>query len=310
MTPEQRFRLSGWLSDRTGAAVEITRAERIGVGHSKAMWSLWTHHGRRLVARIDRGGVFATAVGDEARCMRRLGDAGIPVARIVADDPDGTVIGHPLLVMEHVAGADGSPLPSPVVDDLIRTVQRLHELSPAADGYGLVAVDQVEHWIDVTRRVGVVPLLEEAAVRLATGRPESSRVVCPVHGDVGPGNLVHDGDRVLALTDWEFAHLGVPAEDWVYLAVDRGVAEMSTGAWRRRIADLTGWSVTDDEWRYWEALNAFKGACANLTALPIFEHGVTPEPDLLVVGTALHHLFLRRLVDLLDDGADGARTGA
>jgi hypothetical protein len=54
--------------------------------------------------------------------------------------------------------------------------------------------------------------------------------------------------------------------------------------------------VTDPEWRYWEALNLFKGACANVTALPIFEHGITPSPDLLTVGTALHHVFLSRVV--------------
>ncbi len=307
MTPEQRFRLAGWLSDRTGGAVEITAAERMGVGHSKAMWALSTHHGGRLVARIDQGGVFGTRIADEVRTMTALRDAGVPVPRIVAADPDGHVLGHPLFVMVHVDGEGGTRLPPAVADDLIRRLHELHGLGdPAPTGLGgrraadaLPGGDQVAHWLAVARRVGRVPLLEEAAARLAATRPPGALADRPVHGDAGPGNLVHDGERVLALTDWEFAHLGDPAEDWVYLATDRGSAEMSTEAWRQRIAALTGWSITDAEWAYWNALNEFKGACANLTALPVFL-GATPAPDLLTVGTALHHVFLRRVVGLVD----------
>ncbi len=46
-------------------------------------------------------------------------------------------------------------------------------------------------------------------------------VVC--HGDVGPGNFLHDGARVTALLDWEFAHLGDPMDDlawWVFRGHD------------------------------------------------------------------------------------------
>ena len=313
MTPEQRLVLAGWLSDRTGGAVEITSARRIGIGHSKEMWYLETHHGQRLVTRVDRGGVFATEIGDEARWMERLRRAGVPIPRVVAVDADGVVIGRPLLVMEHVdsGGADGGGAPAlapAVADALIHALDRLHHLPDVDDGYALADVDQVGHWIGVARRTGEVPLLEEAAAWLVANRPVGAERRRPVHGDAGPGNLVHDGERVRALTDWELAHLGDPAEDWVYLAVDRGAGQMTTAAWRRRIAELTGWSVGDEEWRYWEALNAFKGACANLTALSIFEHGVTPSPDLLVVGTALHHLFLRRVASIVGDArADAPR---
>ena len=79
MTPEQRLVLAGWLSDRTGGAVEITSARRIGIGHSKEMWYLETHHGQRLVTRVDRGGVFATEIGDEARWMAARADTPVPV---------------------------------------------------------------------------------------------------------------------------------------------------------------------------------------------------------------------------------------
>jgi hypothetical protein len=85
----------------------------------------------------------------------------------------------------------------------------------------------------------------------------------------------------------------------VYIAKEKGSGEMPPDAWRRRIGELTGWSITDDEWRYWDALNLFKGACANVTAWPIFERGVTPTPDMLTVATALYHDHLRRAIDIV-----------
>jgi aminoglycoside phosphotransferase (APT) family kinase protein len=34
-----------------------------------------------------------------------------------------------------------------------------------------------------------------------------------VHGDFGPQNVLIEGDRITALVDWEFAHIGQPVED-------------------------------------------------------------------------------------------------
>ena len=34
-----------------------------------------------------------------------------------------------------------------------------------------------------------------------------------VHGDAGPYNVLVEGDRLTAVLDWEFAHVGDPAED-------------------------------------------------------------------------------------------------
>ena len=261
------------------------------------MYKLTTTHGDRFVARVEQGGIFGTRTSDEVRCTTRLHAAGVPVAQVVASDEVGHVLGHPVFVMEFVDGVD-TPAPTVVVDDFIRQLDRLHHL-PDADGLGLSGRDQVDVWLERASVVEPSPLLLEGAAWLRANRPAHAIDTAPIHGDAGPGNFVHDGARVLALTDWEFAHLGDPAEDWVYLASDKGRGAMGPDDWRRRIEQLTGWSVPDHEWRYWDALNVFKGACANVTALPVFEHGVTPRPDVLTVGTALHHVFLKRLITIV-----------
>ena len=297
MTPDQQFRLAGFLSDALGLAVELHEVVRLGTGRSRAMYRLTTTHGQRYVARVEQGGIFGTLTADEVRCTALLGRAGVPVAPIVAADEAGHVLGHPLFVMEFVEGLD-APAPPIVVDDFIRQLDRLHQLPVTVD-VGLSSRDQVDVWLERASVVEPSPLLLEGVAWLRANRPAHAIDTAPVHGDAGPGNFVHDGQRVLILTDWEFAHLGDPAEDWVYLASDKGRGAMSSNDWRRRIEALTGWSAPDDEWRYWDALNVFKGACANITALPVFEHGITPSPDVLTVGTALHHTFLKRLITIV-----------
>ncbi len=38
-----------------------------------------------------------------------------------------------------------------------------------------------------------------------------------VHGDIGPANFLHDGQRVTAVLDWESTHFGDPMEDMAWL---------------------------------------------------------------------------------------------
>jgi hypothetical protein len=87
-------------------------------------------------------------------------------------------------------------------------------------------------------------------------------------------------------------------EDWAYVIAMRGARTMPVDAWRALIADIAGIDVTDSHLRYWGAFNFFKGACANLTCLPVFA-GANPAPNMAIIGTALQQSFLRRLAGLV-----------
>ncbi len=62
------------------------------------------------------------------------------------------------------------------------------------------------------------PLAHFAFAWLERNAPPPAERVVLCHGDVGPGNFLHDGERVTALLDWEFAHLGDPLDDLAWLA--------------------------------------------------------------------------------------------
>ena len=188
-------------------------------------------------------------------------------------------------------------------------LEELHRLDPAvaAPALGPVPADprtavqaQVTRWLEVYRACSPrpEPLLEEGAAWLRANLAPTGPTVL-VHGDPGPGNFLHRDGRLVALTDWEFAHLGDAAEDWTYLAAVRGRKLMDVRAWRQRLASVSPAAGDDRTWHAWEAFNQFKGACANLTALALFRDGTVTAPNLLAIGTAVHARFLRRLAELV-----------
>ncbi len=72
--------------------------------------------------------------------------------------------------------------------------------------------------IDAGRAPQVLHLLGSLLVRLQQVSPsnvpglEGTGPVL-VHGDFGPQNVLIQDDRITALLDWEFAHIGQPVED-------------------------------------------------------------------------------------------------
>ena len=86
---------------------------------------------------------------------------------------------------------------------------------------------------------------------------------------------------------------------------------MSRDAWLSVLAD-NGVVLTDWQWTYWEAFNLFKGACANRTCLTLFQSGVNPAPNMAIIGTTLHQVFLQRLAGLIElhPGGSGEMTTA
>lgn len=303
-----REALQAWLSEQAGSAVHVTELRRIATGHSRAMWYVALADGRRFVVRVEQGGVFGTSGAAEFELMRAAGRLGCPVATVRWLEPSGEVVGQPFFVMDfvesHVAGREDRSLGDEIAVDLVRRMHDLHTAPwrtelPAMPEPASATHRQIERWTDVYRGASAVavPLLDEAAAWLHRNAPTLAEASI-VHGDPGPGNFLHDGDAVVAFTDWEFAHIGDPMEDWVYLISMRGARTMPADRWRSMIARTVGVEVTDWHMRYWGAFNFFKGACANLTCLGVFA-GANPAPNMAIIGTALQQSFMREMAALV-----------
>lgn len=306
-----REALGEFISAQTNRTVAVADLRRITVGHSRGMYRVECSDGARYVLRLEQGGVFGTSSTEEFGVMQALQSVGVPVATVRWFEPTGVVLGQPFFLMDFIEGAEGADernIDRVTAKALVTALLHLHNLdgealalpfAVAPETPGDATRQQIERWAGHYRRAAPepIPLLDEAAAWLHHHAPPLGRLAV-VHGDAGPGNFVHAGGRVVAITDWEFAHLGDPAEDWVFCAAMRGARTMSRTEWTE-LFEHAGIVLSDFQWHYWEAFNLFKGACANRTCLSLFESGANRAPNMAIIGTSLHQMFLRRLAELV-----------
>lgn len=227
--PPETF--SRWLADH-GQPGKVVRVQTVPGGRSKGTLLLDVEGGPDVVIRLDfSASTTGTSVVDEFPVIAAVHAAGLRVPRPLAVETSSDVIGGSFIAFERIAGkamgtlfaSDASP---EFCRDFATELARLHRLDPFALGladsmlYG-DSQDPVralidKHEADYRRKMPPQPLMDAAFAWL---RGQLSRVGVQrhlVHGDCGLHNTMGEGDRLTALLDWEFAHLGDPAEDLAY----------------------------------------------------------------------------------------------
>jgi len=312
----QREKLATYLSRELGRGpLRVVSASRIAMGQSRAMYRVEIESAaagaapperRSVIVRVEQWGLLGTDSSEEVRAMQALHAAGFPAAKVFCYERSHDILGQPFFVMELLPGT--SVFEPATTDEYVRALHRLHQLDWRAAGLDFFPVPQgpqdsallqVERWYSIYRWALVgepSPLVEEAAEWLRRHAPATERVTV-VHGDPGPGNYLHEDGRIVALVDWEFTHLGDPEEDWAYLICMRGVSVMGEDAWVKRIRDIVGIDLEPERLRYWKAVNYFKAACIDQTALKLYMDGTNTAPNLLAIGTGVHLSALKRLCD-------------
>ena len=203
-----------WVEECCGRGV--ADAVRIPGGASRQAWVVTLDDGGRRFLRMDAGSSALSAVGydlaREARAYQWLSDKPVRAAGFCGVSPDGKS-----LLLDFVEGSPGSLDDPSLARDFMEQVNVLHALEPPAD----LAHDDLAVWAQLYGEhcPESDPLIElglRQLVDMAPGPPERAVLV---HGDLGPGNVMHDGRRVTGLCDWELAHVGDPMEDLAWITV-------------------------------------------------------------------------------------------
>jgi aminoglycoside phosphotransferase (APT) family kinase protein len=284
--------------------------QRLSGGASRETWS-FDAGGRPLILQRQRPGAGAAAVsmGAEVAVLRAAADAGVPVPAVVADATDGTALGAPAFVVERLRGetiarrllrddayAGVRPTVAARCGAILAAIHRVD----AARVDGLTDVDPVTSAGDTLASVGGAlgeahPAFELALRWLARNRPPSTgRTV--VHGDFRTGNLLIDERDVVAVLDWELAHLGDPLEDLGWFCVR---------AWRFGNDDLPagGFGTREELWAAYEAAG---GVRVDPAAARWWEvYGTLRWGTICMVQAASHLLGISRSMEL---AAIGRRT--
>lgn len=317
-------RLQAFLTTRVGPSVRvrIEAFERIGTGRSRENWLFDAVIGEGtasvrvpLIARRDPlGGLLDTDRATEFAILEALEGTGLPTPRARWLDPTGDELGRPCLIMQRLPGRCSyyelsGPAALPERVDLARRLCSLladvHRVDWHAVGLDAHLADPgpraaptaLDEWEGVLRKDQVEPYpeLDLALAWLRERAPESPRTVL-VHGDFKVGNVLLDDSRIVALLDWELAHLGDPHEDlgWVTQPL-RTREHLIPGAWEREdlfahYERVSGHNVDREAVSWWNAFAAFKTAVMQASGLRAFVDGRSAElyqPSAAVLRTLL-----------------------
>jgi aminoglycoside phosphotransferase (APT) family kinase protein len=283
--------------DWMAAVGPVDHAVLLPGGASKEAWAV-DLDGQELLVRRAAGGVIhqgTLSLEHEFEVLRAAHEAGVKVPRPIAYYPD--LGGREAFAMERVHGETigrrivrqpSAALPLQMADELAKIHAIARERLPF-----LAATDPVQRMRDELDTVDEPhPAIELGLTWVAERlRPHQELVV--THGDWRIGNLVVDENGLVAVLDWEFAHLADPAEDvaWPLVRAWRfGADRLRLGGigdvepYLDRYNALTGRSLAAEELYVWEVLGNVKWAVGCLTQARRHLNGVDRSVELAVLG--------------------------
>ncbi len=329
--------LRRWLADELHANdVEVRGVRRLSGGSSRENWAFSLHGpgGERpmLLRRDPVASVANTDRALEVGVIEALRGEAIPGPVIVAVDLTGRRLERPSVVMErspgraHRAvlrerdplrlGLDGRLALAASLADLLADVHAIEATARYRDALGDPPDDpasaEILRWEAEVERVKVEPQPELVYVAgwLWEHRPTPPARTVVVHGDFRPANVLVEDGHITALLDWEFAHLGDPAEDlgWYtapiyageHLIPDRWGPCDFLARYRERLGDRAT-DLAPDRLHFWQVLAVFKLGAIALAGVAGFLDGDTDRAAGPVTDV------LRSVVAATRSGPGGAR---
>lgn len=326
--PEVAAPLRTWLAGKLGVqAVEITELERHAEGFSWQTYTLtasWVdpvssvrQQAGYAVRREPEDGLLAPYdTRKEYELHRTVVDhSTIPMPAVHWLEMDPSVLGMPFYVMQRVDGIVPVPWrrddPRVFPDDDARHALGLHfvdvladiaaidwkaagigDLLGAADDAEDAARGQIERWARCYHDSLLVeePIIREAIAWLQTNLAVSGRLSL-VHADYRLGNfMVRDG-RIMAVFDWELAHIGDPVFDvaWAAMPLYRGrdprVSQLlAPDEFFARYTERTGTPVEPEVFKFWTVFGHLRAGAPYLRATRAFEDGRSDDVRLAAFG--------------------------
>ncbi|MBO9706907.1 MAG: phosphotransferase family protein [Caulobacter sp.] len=316
MSADLKEGLEAYLTALWGAPAAVTNLSRIPGGASRETYRLDADIGgvtRGMILRRDPPGSLIDTDRRLEFLAYRTVHGHVPAPQAIALEETGGALERPFFLMERI---DGGVVPSPFVFDpygqhaealgreFFTTLGRLAALdhagtplsevapAPAAQDCWRVALD---HWSAVIEADEQHPQpIVRAAIRwLARHPPPPAQRVSIVHGDYRTGNFLHDGaGKILAILDWEMAHLGDPLEDlgWAFDPLWNHFDEGKVGGMVPRETAIALWEAASGlkvdpaalEW--WSLFNAVKGQAIWTSAAKEYRDGGFTDPVLAISG--------------------------
>jgi aminoglycoside phosphotransferase (APT) family kinase protein len=277
-------RLTAYLQDRfDDPELVVTKVQALAGGFGKQT-TLFAAEGRELsgeyVIRRDLGGnagldTSCHLIRREYPVIRAAFDRGFPAPEALWLDTDHKLLpGGDFIVMRRSPGKIAgnffgaqTVIPDDLADILADNMAQLHSLEPIRELGDLTdtirpdlwdlplrecAGRYVRNWYEFYLREQHTPSPGLVALYgwLFDNMPESPGTPRLIHGDIGFHNFLIDEGQMSALVDWEFAHIGDPAEELGYVYVTVGRA-LDWDRFMARYEAAGGTAPSPEALRYW-----------------------------------------------------------
>jgi aminoglycoside phosphotransferase (APT) family kinase protein len=266
-------------------------------GASKEAWAV-DADGRRLLVRRAGGGVIhrhTLSLKHEFEVLQVAHAEGVKVPEPVLyiEDLDG----REAFVMERIEGETigrrivRMQVPERLPLQMAEELAKIHALPP--EELPFLEEATIDRLVEELDEFGEPhPAIELGLWWLRENRPAPREPVV-VHGDYRIGNLAVDEHGLVAVLDWEFAHLDDPARDLSFALVRAwrfGVPELRLGGiadvetYLERYNELTGFDVRPEELDYWELAGNVAWAVGCLTQAQRHLSGRDRSVELAILG--------------------------
>jgi aminoglycoside phosphotransferase (APT) family kinase protein len=232
-------KLTDWMAANVEGFKGPLHLTKFKGGQSNPTYKIEAASGNYVLRRKPFGQLLpsAHAVDREYKVQAGLFTTGFPVARQYGVCTDDSVIGSWFYVMGMVDGrtiwngampGSNSAERRAVYFEMIDVLAKLHNTDVEAAGLsdygkpGNYFGRQVDRWTKQYRlsETETMPQMERLIEWLPSTLPEQTRVSV-VHGDYRIDNAIfeRDGNKCLAVLDWELSTLGDPLADFSYVAM-------------------------------------------------------------------------------------------
>ncbi|KAL8733827.1 MAG: hypothetical protein Q9166_001815 [cf. Caloplaca sp. 2 TL-2023] len=238
--------LSTYIQSKVPEIKLPLRIKQFRFGQSNPTYQLIAADRRRYVLRKKPPGKLlsetAHQVEREYRIIHALEETDVPVPETYCTCKDTSIIGTPFYIMEFLDGRifEDASFPDTAADerremwhDAIRTLAKLHRLSPTAAGladfgkpsgfynrqlktFGTISKSQAQAVdVDTHVAVGEIPHFKDMVAFFHDPGTQPKDRATLIHGDYKIDNLVYHKTepRVIGILDWEMSTLGHPLSD-------------------------------------------------------------------------------------------------
>jgi aminoglycoside phosphotransferase (APT) family kinase protein len=232
-----------YLRHKFGADVMIGQVEKFPRGSSRETWFVSCRVAgteQKLVFRADHpsGATIPTSLAQEHAMYVALGRTNVPIAKVLWWEDDPAWVARPFFVREQIEGSWELPdfiNPDPRHDEYrieisrehLRNLAKVHMVDWQAAGFAALLTapkdeaDCAAHCLRVIKaqlaefQGEAIPVMTAAFDWLARNAPPASRIsLCK--GTNGLGEEVFRNGRIVAMSDWEEALIGDPANDFAH----------------------------------------------------------------------------------------------